>query len=58
MLGHEGSISKVPWPESDASLCVDTTVTMAVQVNGKVRGKMEIGMCGLFCHVPNLLHSF
>jgi leucyl-tRNA synthetase len=44
MLGHQGSISKVSWPTFEAALCVETNVTIAVQVNGKVRAKIEIGM--------------
>ena len=30
------------WPEADASLLVEDTVTLAVQVNGKMRGKVEL----------------
>mmetsp|Transcript_21154 Transcript_21154/g.29626 ORF Transcript_21154/g.29626 Transcript_21154/m.29626 type:complete len:964 (-) Transcript_21154:74-2965(-) len=42
MLGHENSLAYHPWVEFDESLCVDDTVTMGVQVNGKVRGQIEI----------------
>lgn len=31
-----------PWVEYDEALCEDNTVTMGVQVNGKVRGEIEI----------------
>jgi leucyl-tRNA synthetase len=41
-LGHTESISRHPWPTFDAALCVETVATIAVQVNGKVRGKLEI----------------
>jgi leucyl-tRNA synthetase len=41
-LGHEGSISAAPWPEYDESLTVEERVTMVIQINGKVRSKMEI----------------
>ena len=41
-LGHEPSISNVPWPSHDEALCIDDVVEMAVQVNGKVRGRITI----------------
>ena len=31
------------WPTYDPELIVDETVTMVVQVNGKVRDKLEVG---------------
>ena len=40
-LGGEGSIFRSPWPEADESLIVRDTVTLAVQVNGKMRGTIE-----------------
>ena len=42
MLGHEKSLAYHSWVEYDEELCVDNTVTMGVQVNGKVRGEIEI----------------
>ena len=42
MLGHEGSNAYEAWPEADTSLLVEDTVTLAVQVNGKMRGKIEL----------------
>ncbi len=41
-LGHEGGISYVDWPAYDEALTVDDTITYAVQVNGKVRGQIEL----------------
>lgn len=41
VLGHEGSIAYEKWPEWDESKMVETTHTVVVQVNGKVRGKFE-----------------
>ncbi|USI74290.1 leucine--tRNA ligase [Sphingomonas morindae] len=35
--GHQGLIVDAPWPEVDAALLVDEEVTIAVQVNGKLR---------------------
>jgi len=39
-LGHESSITQAPWPSHDESLCVDDTVEVPVQVNGKVRARV------------------
>ena len=41
-LGFEPSVSKVPWPEYDESLTIDQEVTIVVQINGKVRSRMNI----------------
>ena len=40
-LGHETMISNRPMPAWDESLCVDATITLIVQVNGKKRGELE-----------------
>ncbi len=41
-LGHTESIANSTWPTYDESLTKDDTYEMVVQVNGKVRGKMEV----------------
>lgn len=41
-LGHNDSIANSNWPTYDESLTKDDTYEMVVQVNGKVRGKMEV----------------
>lgn len=41
-LGHEGSIHISEWPLWDESLLVSDTVTIVVQVNGKVRAQLEV----------------
>ena len=41
-LGHEALLVDTPWPLADESLLVEDTVTMGVQVNGKLRGAMEL----------------
>ncbi|OFW66135.1 MAG: leucine--tRNA ligase [Actinobacteria bacterium RBG_16_68_21] len=41
-LGHQPSIAYVPWPEYDPELAREETVTMVVQVNGKVRDRIEV----------------
>mmetsp|Transcript_17253 Transcript_17253/g.36397 ORF Transcript_17253/g.36397 Transcript_17253/m.36397 type:complete len:909 (+) Transcript_17253:205-2931(+) len=42
LLGHDQSLAYHPWVEYDEALCVDNTVKMGVQVNGKKRGEIEI----------------
>lgn len=41
-LGHEGQLDFVPWPKWDNTLIVTDTITIVVQVNGKVRAKLEV----------------
>ncbi len=42
MLGHEESLYAARWPEYDPALLVDETLTLPVQVNGKVRDLVTI----------------
>ncbi len=42
VLGHENTITYETWPTYDESKLVEDTYTMVVQVNGKVRGKIEV----------------
>jgi leucyl-tRNA synthetase len=41
-LGHEPSVANASWPEVDESLLVQATVTAVVQVQGKVRDRLEV----------------
>jgi leucyl-tRNA synthetase len=41
-LGHTQSIALESWPTYDAALVVDDTVTMGVQVNGKLRATITL----------------
>lgn len=41
-LGHNETITYQPWPTFDESLLVDDEVEIVVQVNGKVRAKLNI----------------
>jgi leucyl-tRNA synthetase len=41
-LGHEDSIHLQKWPEYDPKLILADQVTMAIQINGKLRGKIEV----------------
>jgi leucyl-tRNA synthetase len=40
-LGHTESIYRAPWPEFDAFMTIDDEVTIAIQVNGKLRATKE-----------------
>jgi len=42
LLGHNESLAYHPWVEYDETLCIDKTIKMGVQVNGKTRGEIEI----------------
>lgn len=41
ILGNKESVHKAAWPVYDPALTIDETVTLVVQVNGKVRDKIE-----------------
>jgi leucyl-tRNA synthetase len=41
-LGGTGALAKASWPVADASLLTHETVTMVVQVSGKVRDRVEV----------------
>lgn len=41
IFDQKDSITYEPWPTYDEAMLVDKTVTIVVQVNGKVRGKFE-----------------
>ncbi len=41
VLGNKESIFKTSWPEYDPAVLVEDTVTIVVQVNGKVRSKLD-----------------
>jgi len=41
-LGHQALLADAPWPVADAALLVDDTVTVAVQLNGKLRGTIQL----------------
>ena len=42
MLGHNDTIAYEPWPKYDEALCVDDSITIGVQVNGKLRGTITV----------------
>ncbi|MGZ4429821.1 MAG: leucine--tRNA ligase [Nocardioidaceae bacterium] len=41
-LGHEPTVAKAGWPAVDQALLVEDAVTAVVQVQGKVRGRLEV----------------
>ncbi len=41
-LGNETIIAETRWPEVESAMLKDETVTIAVQINGKLRGTMEV----------------
>jgi leucyl-tRNA synthetase len=42
MIGHGTLLVDQPWPEADPDLVRDDVVTMAVQVNGKLRATLDL----------------
>lgn len=43
VIGEKPSVTKQKWPEWREDLCKEDTVTVGVQVNGKLRGSIEVG---------------
>jgi leucyl-tRNA synthetase len=43
-LGHEPSISFQQWPQWKEELTIDEVITVVVQINGKVRSKMDMNI--------------
>ncbi len=41
-LGHAQSLAYEPWPSYDPALMVEDTITVAVQVNGKLRATLDL----------------
>lgn len=41
-LGHEGAAIDAQWPPLDESALVQDTLTLVIQVNGKLRGQIEM----------------
>lgn len=41
-LGQEGLVQDSRWPQWDEALTVDAVITIAVQVNGKLRGEIQV----------------
>ena len=41
-LGHKTLVAEAPWPQVEAALLVEDTVTLPVQVNGKKRADVTV----------------
>ncbi len=41
-LGHQGYLYRGEWPQHDAAVAAEETITLVVQVNGKVRDRLEV----------------
>jgi leucyl-tRNA synthetase len=44
VLGHKPSVSQQPWPIFDPAMTVSDRLTIPIQVNGKLRSKLEVGV--------------
>ena len=42
MLGESGSVVSTPWPDVDESARVRDLITLVVQINGKLRARIEL----------------
>ncbi len=42
MLGHKESVFKTPWPKFNSKLIIAEKNTLAIQINGKLRGTIEV----------------
>ena len=42
LLGGTVDLMRTPWPDHDESACVESSITIVVQVMGKLRGKIEV----------------
>lgn len=43
-LGHENTVFEAGWPEADESKLVQDSVEIALQIGGKLRGKMQVAI--------------
>jgi leucyl-tRNA synthetase len=41
-LGHKSSVADAAWPRLDEAALVRSSIELVIQVNGKVRGKVEV----------------
>ena len=42
MFGNDGFILTSSWPKADPALMIEDVVTIVVQVNGKLRGQVDV----------------
>ena len=41
-FGHDRSIHREPWPQYDPKMLIEETITLVLQVNGKMRGTVSL----------------
>jgi leucyl-tRNA synthetase len=56
-LGHTESVAYAPFPEADEALATDPTVTLPVQVDGKVRFTIEVPASADAAHIERELRN-
>jgi leucyl-tRNA synthetase len=44
LLGGETDLMRSPWPEHDEAACAESSITVVVQVMGKLRGRIEVAL--------------
>ena len=42
LLGHDKTIANEPWPTFDESKTIDNTINLPIQINGKLKGTIEV----------------
>jgi len=45
-LGHDGSVFEAGWPQFDAAMAAENRIEVAVQVNGRTRGRVHVAPDG------------
>ena len=43
-MGHQEAIIDTPWPKVDKSALIRDNIEMIVQVNGKLRGRIQVAV--------------
>jgi len=43
-LGHMTSLAFEPWPVYDEAKCIESTVEVVLQINGKIRSKIAVAL--------------
>jgi leucyl-tRNA synthetase len=56
-LGHPSSLAYEPFPQADPALAAETSVTLPVQVDGKVRFTIEVPAAAARAEIAELLAS-
>jgi leucyl-tRNA synthetase len=54
VLGEKKTIHQAGWPEYNAKLIVDDTTTIAIQINGKTRGTIEVAQNSEQADIENM----